>query len=179
MNSSPITLRLVSGSITPAQAVQEPVRCVCVSQVQAQPALECGLDSFRFFQPQQPVVHKDAGQLLAHGPVEKGGRDGGVHPAGEGADDPSVSHLLPDAGYGIGHHVARRPGADATAGAKQEILQDRLAQGRVIDLRVELEAEYIVAVADGRDRRILGVCEAFESRRQGFDPVAVAHPDLE
>ena len=84
----------------PGQAVQEPVGCIHVSQVEAQAALECGLDSFRFFQPQQPVVHKNAGQLFAHGPVEKGGRDGGVHPAGEGADNSSVSHLLTDTGYG-------------------------------------------------------------------------------
>ena len=48
-------------------------------------------------EPQQPVIHEDAGEPVAHGAVHQRRGDGGVHAAREAADHPGAGpHLLPD-----------------------------------------------------------------------------------
>ena len=49
----------------------------------------------------------------------------------------------------------------------------------MVHLWVKLDAEHVVAVADGGHRGVLGVSHAGKTRGQGFDPVAVTHPNLE
>ena len=61
----------------------------------------------------------------------------------------------------------------------RKLFQNLCAQGRVVHLGVELEAEQVPPVADGGHGRVLGEGEAGESRWQSLDAVAVAHPHLE
>ena len=61
----------------------------------------------------------------------------------------------------------------------RKVLQDFQTQRRVVHLGVELQAEQVVAVADGGHRRVLGERKAGKAVRQLLHPVAVAHPNLE
>ncbi len=123
------------------------------------------------------VVDEDAGELVAHGPVHQRCGDGGVHAAGEGADDAAGPHLLADAVHALGHEAAGRPVAPAAADVVEEVLQDALALGRVDHLGVELEPQEARAVAHDGDGRVLRVGQGVETRRHLGDDVAVAHPD--
>ena len=77
-------------------ALQQPQKLVGgvhVHQVQVVMLPEQVQDFLGLVFAQQAVVHEDAGEAVADGPVHQDGGDRGVHPAGEGADDPLVAHL--------------------------------------------------------------------------------------
>ena len=138
---------------------------------------EEGPDLLRLAQPQQAVVHEDAGEPATDRPVEQDGRNGGIDSPGKTEDHPLVADRSPDLRDGIQNEGFHRPALRATADAEQKIFQHPFPLGRVDHLRVELETvEPSLCVLGGRRLGVLrrgGDPEAF---RQTADPVAVAHP---
>ena len=96
MNCSPIALRFVSGSVTPASAVEEALAGVDDDEVDAGRLDEVLLDLLGLALAQQPVVDEDAGQLVADRLLHQGRCDGGVDAAGERAEDAVLADLLAD-----------------------------------------------------------------------------------
>jgi hypothetical protein len=132
----------------------------------------------RLAQPHQPVVHEDAGQLVADGLVDQHGGDRRIDPARQPADHPAVAHLvadLPDRLVLVGAH---RPVA-LEARDPDEVLVESCAVRRVVHLGVELDG-IEVARHVGRDRegRVGRDAEHLEPRREARHVVAVAHPHL-
>ena len=85
MNSSPMILRLVSGSSTPASRARK--RSSASTWTSGMPNWLEGLDHLLgLVHPHQPVVDEDAGELVADRPVDEQRGDRGVDAAGEPAD---------------------------------------------------------------------------------------------
>ena len=105
--------------------------------------------------------------------------DGGVHPAGQGADDLAVAHLLPDVLGGGLDEGGHGPQGIEPADAEQEVAEDLLAPGRVVHFGMKLHpVEPPGEVSDGPGGAGVAVADDLEPRRQTLHPVAVAHPDL-
>ena len=96
MNSSPMILRLCSGSVTPASLDRKQLLGVHPDKVDV-PLLEGGLHLVALVEAHEAVVHKHAGELIAHRLRQQRRRHGGVHAAAEGQQHLAVAHLLPDA----------------------------------------------------------------------------------
>ena len=125
----------------------------------------------------QAVVDEHAGELVADGAVHEQRGDGGVHAAGEPADDAPVTDLAADARDLVLDDRRRRPRRLAAADLGQEARQDLLAVGRVHDLGVELDAvDAALHVLDGGDGRGARGGQRGEARRRLEDGVAVGHP---
>ncbi len=105
MNSSPMMRALLLGILDAGQAGQEAVAGIDHDEVHAQVGLERVAQELRLALAHEPVVDVDAGQAVAHGPVDERRGDGRVDAARERADDLAVR--------------ARRPGVlvDALADA--------------------------------------------------------------
>ncbi len=73
---------------------------------------------------QEPVVDEDARQVVADRPVDEHRRRRGVDPAGEPADGPRVTYLLPYPLDRVVDDVDRRPLRLAAAGLVEEVLED-------------------------------------------------------
>ena len=133
-DAAPLLLRVDD----PFQLAQEVHGGVDVNQVEVVMLPEEVEHFLRLPFAQQAVVDEDAGQAVADGPVDQHRGDRGVHPAGQGADDLAVAHLLPDVlGGGLdegGHGPQRIELADA----EQEVAEDLLAPGRVMHFGMEL-----------------------------------------
>ena len=154
MNSRPMILRLVSGSETPARALRNRSGLVGDVELDAGGGDEVAFHLLGFALAQQPVVHEDAGQLVADGALHQRGGHGGVDAAGQSADDPGVADLLADPLHLLFDNVARGPVGLQPGAVEEEVLQHLLAVVRVLDLRVPLHAEQaLVLVGEGRDRR--------------------------
>ena len=69
-----------------------------MDQLDIEAIAERRYDLIRFIVPQQAVVDKDAGQLLADCLVDQHGSDRRIHPARQPADDPPVANHGTDAG---------------------------------------------------------------------------------
>ena len=105
--------------------------------------------------------------------------DGGVHPAGQGADDLAVAHLLPDVLGGGLDEGGHGPQGLEPADAEQEVAEDLLAPGRVVHFGMELHpVEPPGEVSDSPGGAVVAAADHLEPRRQALHPVAVAHPDL-
>ena len=178
MNSSPMISRFRSGSVTPLSAPRKPSVASTVYQVEVQ-ALEHAYYRLRLTAPHQPVVHEHAGELVADGAMHEGGGDRGVDAAGQRAYDLALANGLANLVHRALHEVGRGPFALTAAYLEQEVLQQRLAQRRVLDLGVELDSIRAVAVAQRRYGRVVGMGQRLESRRGSRDVVAVAHPHRE
>ena len=125
------------------------------------------------------MIDEHAGQLVADRFVQKHRGDGAVDPARQPADHPALADLLADLGdLGVAES-AHRPVARAAADVPREIGEQFAAVGRVHDLGVEHHriAARILVGGDG-EGRAFGRRDHLEPRRQGLDPVAVAHPHL-
>ena len=91
--------------------------------------------------PEKAVVDEDARQIVADGPVDEHRRRRRVDPAGEPADGPRVSDLVPYPLDRVGDDVDRRPLGLAAAGLVEEVLEDLHPVLRVPDLGMELDPE--------------------------------------
>ena len=87
-------LRLSSGSVTPGQALEEPVAGPHVDELDALVAAEGLDDLFALALAHEAGVDEHAGELRPDGPVHECGRDRRVDAAGQAADQPLVADLL-------------------------------------------------------------------------------------
>ena len=75
------------------------------------------------------------------------------------------------------HQPTERDAPRVVPGEAGPVAQDLGALGRVHDLRMELDAEAVVAVRDHGVGCVSGVPDGREAGRRFGDAVAVAHPD--
>ena len=141
---------------------------------------ELGNDRFLLVLAQQPIVDQDARQPRADRLVEKGCRDGGVHAPRKPTNHPG---LFPDSPsnrlHGFPGEIAQMPGARALADDRQEIVQQRSAQGGMRHLRVELQTVHgKLAMTDGSDGTGTRPRQRHEIPRNLRDLVSVAHPHI-
>ena len=177
MNCSPMILRFCSGSVTPASADEEAVLGLDVDEVDVEVVAEGRLDLGALVVAHQAVVDEHAGELVADRPVHQRGRDRGVHPAGQPAEDGAVPDLGADPLDQVLDDVERRPRRGDAGAVLEEAAQDLLAVGGVADLGVELHAEQApVGVLDHRARGGVGGGRDRRPGPRGGDGVAVAHP---
>ena len=154
MNSVPISLRLASGSVTPASRSQEPGLRVDGDQRDLEGVAERGDDLLPLALAHQPVVDEHAGQLVADRAVHEQRRDRGVDAAREAADRPPVADLGADPRDLLIDDRGRAPASLGAADVLEEGRQDLLAERRVDDLRVELDrVDPPPRVLEGGDRR--------------------------
>ena len=89
MNSSPIALRLSSGSVTPGQPLEEPVGGPHVDELDALVATERLDHLLALALAHQAGVDEHTGELVADRPVHERSRDGRVDAARQPADRPA------------------------------------------------------------------------------------------
>ena len=153
MNVSPMRLRLVSGSTTPASSSRKAVGGIDMPEVDVEVLADGGDHALGLFAAEETVIDEDAGELVADGALDQRRGHGRIDPTAEGADDAPAAHLRTDARHAAGDEGGGGPGALAAADAADEVLQDAAAILRVDDLRVEQDAEEAVVAAHPRDRR--------------------------
>ena len=124
MNSSPMILRLRSGSSTPASRSRKRSSASTCDQLCAEPVAECLDDLRRLVLSHHPVVDEHAGELIADRLVDERGRGRRVDSAAEPADHPGVADLGADALDLVVDHRGRRPALLAAGDVAQEALQD-------------------------------------------------------
>jgi hypothetical protein len=81
MNSSPMILRLRSGSVTPASLVRNRSSASTRTKLMSH-LLKGGLHLVALVFAHEAVIHEHAGELAAHGLGHKRRRHGGIHAAG-------------------------------------------------------------------------------------------------
>ena len=179
MNSSPMILRFASGSVTSASLSRKRPADVHVDERHVGVLAERLDDLLGLVMPEEAVVDEDARQIVADGPVDEHRRRRGIDPAGEPADGPRLSDLVPYPLDRVGNDVDRRPLGPAAAGLEEEVLEDLHPVLRVPDLGMELDPETALLPVferdDGDRGRLGGDLEAF---REGEDGVSVARPGL-
>ena len=177
MNSRPIVLRLVSGSVTPASAVRKRSRASDGVQPRAGRRDEVLLHLLALARAQQPVVDEHARQPVADRALDERGRHRGVDATGQPADRPPVADLLPDRRDRLLDDRGDRPARGDPGDVVQEPAQHLLAVRGVPDLRVVLHAgQPPLPVFERRDRRALRRRRHREALGRPDDRVAVAHP---
>ena len=139
MNSSPTILRFVSGSVTPASLVEEPLLGAHVDERHVEVAAEGLDDLLRLVGAHQPVVDEHAGQLVADRLVDEQRRHGRVDATGEAADDALRADLRADPLDLLLDHGGGCPRRRSAGDLVEEVLQDLLPVRRVDDLGVELD----------------------------------------
>ena len=162
------------------ELAQEEIAGVHADNPGVQLALEHLHDHVAFVQAQQAMINEHAGELIANGAMNEGRRHRGINPTGEAEDDLMLTHLLANAGHGLGNVIAHHPVGLGLANAQGESLQNGLALNGMRDLGVELKCiEATDLIGHARNRAGLGGGHELEPGRQLGDLVAMAHPDLE
>jgi hypothetical protein len=137
------------------------------------------LDLATLVQAKQAMIDENAGQLVADRLMDQDRRDRAVDAAAQSADDLALADLLADLGdlgLAIGGH---RPVALQPAHAMDEVGDQLCPVGGVRYLGVELRpVELPFLVGDHRERRAVAGRDDPETRSEGGDLVAVAHPHL-
>src|SRR5207249_9097 len=122
---------LLLGVLDAAQLPEEARPRLDHAQVEAEVRPERPLDLLPLVQPQQAVVHKDAREAVAHGPVYQRRRHRRIHAAGKPADRSlGGAHELADAPHLLLDEVARRPIGRAATDFEQEVMEDLTAARR-------------------------------------------------
>ncbi len=103
---------------------------------------------------EQPVVDKDARQLIAHRAVHERGGDGRVDAAAQRADHLASADLAAQRVDGGLDERVRLPGARTAAHVDEEVAQDLTAQRRVRHLEMKLDAVTTAWADKGRARRV-------------------------
>src|SRR5947209_18137818 len=160
----------------PLQPGQEAILGVDRDELSGDVRLEHGAKLLTLVLAQQPVVDKDADEMVADRSRDERGRDRAVDPAAERAQDASGTNLFPDRADALLDERTGRPARAAAADVAKEVLENRHTARRMHDLRMKEQPKAAVPVAHGREGRVLGSREGGKSRRKGFDPIAVAHP---
>jgi hypothetical protein len=174
---SPDDLALLFRVTDPGERGQEAVLGIDDHQVDPGRVDEVLLDLLGLAGAQQAVVDEDTGQLVTDRALDERSRHRGVHATGEATDDPRLTdraaHLLDEFFDDIGRGpVAGEPGA-----SPQEVLEDLLAEGRVHDLGVPLNAiEPTGIVLERSHRRPSSRGRHAHALRGHGHRVAVRHP---
>ena len=133
---------------------------------------------FRLAGPQQAVIDKDTGQLLADRLVDQHRRHRGIHPARQAADHLAVSHLRADRLDRTGAVRGHRPASRTAADPQRKTRQQRAAILGMDHLGMELHAVIAaLVIRHGSKGRAGGCGDNPEPGRQLGDMVAMAHPD--
>src|SRR5262249_22048662 len=128
---------------------------------------------------QDPVVHENAGELIADGLVDQHGGDGRIDASGEAADDVAFANLFADAGDGGLDEVGGSPVALRATAVEDEVLDELRTKRSVVNLRVKLHGpDTAVFVRDGGEC-VGGYGCAPETGGEFEGLVPVAHPDLD
>ena len=128
--------------------------------------------------PQQAVIDKDTGQLLADRLVDQHRRHRGIHPARQAADHLAVSHLRADRLDRTGAVRGHRPASRTAADPQRKTRQQRAAILGMDHLGMELHAVIAaLVIRHGGKGRAGGCGDNPEPGRQLGDMVAMAHPD--
>ena len=160
------------------EAIEEQIGRVHEVERQVQLLAEALLDLIRLVVAQQPVVHEDARQPIADGPVNQHRGDGGIDAARQPAHDLARPDLLPDALGRLLDERGDRPVARAAADVVGEVPQDLGAVIGVHDFGMEQQrVELTLRRLHRHDRRRGARGRDLESRRHGRHVVAVARPD--
>ena len=104
-------------------------------------------------EPQEPMVHEDAGELVADGAVQERRDDRRVDAAGQAEQHAVPADLFAHARDGVVDDVAGVPERVAAADVAHEALEDRRARARVGDFGVELHAVVAPRVVRHRGER--------------------------
>ena len=170
-----LTLRLGLGDA--GQGRQEALGLVTRDDADTHAARIVVLHLLALARAQQAVIDEEAGQLVADGLVHERRGHGGVHAAGQRADDLRIADLLADLLDLLVHDGTGGPrGCDART-LVEEVLQGVLAELGVAHLGVPLQAvEATLARLEGRDGGLGGGGGDGESLGRALDGVTVAHP---
>ena len=123
------------------------------------------------------MIDEEAGQLVADSLVHEGRGHGGVHAAGQGADDLRVADLLADLLNLLVHDGTGGPRGFQAGTLVEEVLQRVLAELGVAHLGVPLQAvEATLTRLEGRNGGLGGGGGDGEALGRALDGVAVAHP---
>ena len=177
MNSLPMILRLVSGSVTPASFGEEARARVDGDDVEAELVAHRLLNFEEFVLAKHAVVDEDAGEAIADGSVDKDGGNGGVDSAGERADGvAALADFFADGVDGGLDEVFGGPVGLGIADAEEEIAEQFGAVFGVVDFGVELHGPDIPrGIGDSGDG-VGGLGGEVKSGREGLGAVAVGHP---
>ena len=172
-------LALVLGIGQPLEAVHEQRLGINVDERNAEMLAEQADNLLAFAEPHQPMIDIDTGQLVADRFVDQDRCHRTIDSARKPANDASVANLLADVGNLCLSIPRHRPVAGAATDMADEIGDQLAPVGCVDNFGVEhrcIESPRIIG--DHRKRRAFGGRDHAETRRQCFDLVAVAHPDL-
>ena len=122
------------------EVAEELFRRVDMNNLRMQPSREHLHDHLAFIQPQQAVIDKYAGQLVADGAMDECCSDRRIDAAGKAQNDLFVTHLLTNAFDGFSDIVGHIPVMTTTADVVHEATDHLLALDRVRNLWVELNA---------------------------------------
>ena len=128
---------------------------------------------------EQAVVHKDAVQVLANGPVEQHGHNSGINAAGQGTDN----MLVADLGPGLFHHALHKGGhgpvGSQVGNLEEEVFQHAGAIHAVVHFGMELHGiDAAFLIGHGSHIQGVGAGRDPEAGRHLQHAVAVAHPHL-
>ena len=169
-------LALLLGLGDTGQLAQEALLGVHADKVDV-PAGESLLHLVALVLTHQTVVHKDAGELIAHSLGQKGGHHRGVHAAAEGQQHLAAAYLLPDLGDGGLTVVLHGPVTGSVADLVQEVTDHGDAVLGVVDLGVILHAvEAAGLVGNGHVGAGVGVSGEGKALGHLGHIISVAHP---
>ena len=126
---------------------------------------------------QQAVIHKDAGQLIAHGALQQRSGHGAVHAAGQRQQHAAIADLTAALDHRFLHIGGHGPLRAEAADGIEEVFQDLGAVLSMQHLGVELHAvELLVGALHRRVKAALGGADDLEAGRHALHLHAVAHP---
>ena len=170
-------LALALGVCYPCQLVQENLLRVDPTDIHMKLTLHHLFHLITLVQPQQAVVHKDAGQPVTHCLLQQGSGNGAVYAAGQGQQNAFAADFLPALPQGSVHIGFHGPLLGEAADAVEEILQDFGAILRVHHLRVELHTiELLAGAFHRRVAAAFAACNGGKARGGGLHLHAMAHP---
>ena len=108
------------------------------AQIDAEMPAKRRLDLVAFVQSEQTMIDEDAGEPVAHRPVDQCRSHRRVHASGEAADDPCGARQRADAGRLRLDEVPRRPVGHRAANVEQEGADDLAAPRGVRHFGMEL-----------------------------------------
>ncbi len=137
-----------------------------------------GHDLIPLAQSQKSVVDKDAGELVADGPMDQRRRHRGVNAAREAEDDTVRTDLPPDAADGVLNDLPWGPPAGTGTDLSHKGVDEQLAARRVIDLGMELNTvETALDILNGADRGVGSAGDDLETGGYLCHMISVTHPD--